>query len=239
MSGLKLVTFDLDDTLWDIRPTIVKAERKMRHWLSQHVPNTDHWLRPDVLAGIRDNLLVERPQLQHDLGQLRRLVTEIAIVRSGVGKPEAKKISSSAFDVFLDARHDVVYFEGALEALDVLSSHFVLGALSNGNADITRLGLDRYFSFAHTAASIGLGKPHPDMFQQALKSANVAPEEALHIGDRTDHDVTGAAMVGMHTLHYKNILSPVMDGDIQPTLVADNMQDLQKKVLAFARQLAD
>lgn len=239
MSGLKLVTFDLDDTLWDIRPTIVRAERKMRHWLSQYVPNTDHWLRPDVLADIRDHLLAEMPKLQHDLGQLRRLVTETAIVRSGVEQSEANKVSRAAFDVFLDARHDIVYFEGALETLDVLSSHFVLGALSNGNADIARLGLDRYFSFAHTAASVGLGKPHPDMFQQALKSANVAPEEALHIGDRTDHDVTGAAMVGMYTLHYKNNLSPVTDCDIQPTLVAENMQDLQKKVLAFAQQLAD
>ena len=30
---LKLITFDLDDTLWDVRPTLINAEKKTREFI--------------------------------------------------------------------------------------------------------------------------------------------------------------------------------------------------------------
>ena len=32
MSKIKLITFDLDDTFWDIRSTIINAENNSRKW---------------------------------------------------------------------------------------------------------------------------------------------------------------------------------------------------------------
>ena len=38
MRDIKLITFDLDDTFWDIGPPIIKAEKETRHWLNERVP---------------------------------------------------------------------------------------------------------------------------------------------------------------------------------------------------------
>ena len=35
MRNIKLITFDLDDTFWDIGPPIIKAEKETRHWLNE------------------------------------------------------------------------------------------------------------------------------------------------------------------------------------------------------------
>ncbi len=34
---IKMITFDLDDTLWDNRPTILKAEIDTRNWIEDKV----------------------------------------------------------------------------------------------------------------------------------------------------------------------------------------------------------
>ena len=34
---IKMITFDLDDTLWDNRPTIIKAEIDTRKWIEEQV----------------------------------------------------------------------------------------------------------------------------------------------------------------------------------------------------------
>ena len=36
--SIRLITFDLDDTLWDNRPVILGAEAAMRDWLALHTP---------------------------------------------------------------------------------------------------------------------------------------------------------------------------------------------------------
>ena len=37
--SIQLITFDLDDTLWDTAPVIVSAEAILRAWLTEHAPN--------------------------------------------------------------------------------------------------------------------------------------------------------------------------------------------------------
>ncbi len=43
------------------------------------------------------------------------------------------------------------------------------------------------------------GKPHPAIFQSALKSLGVEPGETLMVGDRLETDIKGAAALGIHT----------------------------------------
>jgi FMN phosphatase YigB (HAD superfamily) len=76
----------------------------------------------------------------------------------------------------------------------------VLGALTNGNADFQKLKLDSYFSFGYSAASVGAGKPEPDMFHAALAHTGANPDETVHVGDNLVDDIHGAAEVGMHTV---------------------------------------
>ena len=35
---IEVITFDLDDTLWDVRPALIKAEAAQNLWLETHYP---------------------------------------------------------------------------------------------------------------------------------------------------------------------------------------------------------
>ena len=84
--------------------------------------------------------------------------------------------------------------------LETLADSYTLGALSNGNADLKRIGIRELFGFHHSAESIGRRKPDPDMFQAALHSAGVQPEQALHVGDHPVEDVDAARQHGFHAV---------------------------------------
>ena len=48
----------------------------------------------------------------------------------------------------------------------------------------------------------GVKKPHPQIFELALKKAMVSPEKALMVGDNLEADILGAKAVGFHVLHF-------------------------------------
>ncbi len=55
---VKMITFDLDNTLWDVQQVIVKAEAKMRGWLDVHVPEYTSSLDQESILEIRRGILL-------------------------------------------------------------------------------------------------------------------------------------------------------------------------------------
>jgi putative hydrolase of the HAD superfamily len=51
-----------------------------------------------------------------------------------------------------------------------------------------------------TSAEVGAPKPHPRVFERALAIVGVAPSEALHVGDKVDNDIEGAAAAGVRAV---------------------------------------
>ena len=51
-----------------------------------------------------------------------------------------------------------------------------------------------------TSAEVGAAKPDPRVFERALAIADAAPSEALHVGDKVDNDVEGAAAAGVRAV---------------------------------------
>lgn len=71
-----------------------------------------------------------------------------------------------------------------------------------------------------------VGKPAPLAFEMALAEVEVAPQEALMIGDRLDTDVAGAAKAGLDTalvLSGVTALPEAKESAIRPTLVAQDV----------------
>ncbi|MGA2874581.1 MAG: HAD family hydrolase [Nitrososphaerales archaeon] len=66
-------------------------------------------------------------------------------------------------------------------------------------------GISSYFDHLTISCEIGYLKPRKEIFESALKSLNVSPEETLHVGDLFEADVQGAASVGMHSLLYTGL----------------------------------
>ena len=106
-------------------------------------------------------------------------------------------LAAPAFEVFLAERQRVSLFDDALPALAALSARYRVVALSNGNADVHRVGIGRHFHAAVSAAEVGVGKPDPRIFRAAAQAAGVVETEVLHIGDDPHLDGHGALASGM------------------------------------------
>lgn len=234
MPAIKLVTFDLDNTLWDVDSVVRRAEQQMRAWLAEGVPEFAERFPPELMVELRGVVLAAQPGLRHDLSKLRETVLYEAIRRCGYGEPEARRQANAAFQVFYEARHEVQYFPGALDMLELLASRYRLAALTNGNADFARLALDRFFSFGFSAADVGIGKPAPDMFHAALRKSGAAPGESIHVGDHLVDDIQGADAVGMHTIWVNLRDHPLPDGTAaQPSHTVQRLMDVPASVAAI------
>ena len=137
-SSIQAITLDLDDTLWPVWPTIKKAEAALHDWLKTHAPSTAALLEtPETMRGRRETLIAEFPHLAHDYNFLR---TE-AIRRSLLTGGDDPALARTAYEVFYEARNSVELYDDALPALQYLAAKYPIVAISNGTADIQRVGL--------------------------------------------------------------------------------------------------
>lgn len=192
---IKAVTLDLDDTLWPIWPTIERAEAALHDWLAVHAPATATVLDKAQLRALRNAIEVERPDLRHDLSAFRREAIRRALVMGG----DDEALVEPAFEVFFAARQQVTLFDDALPALEWLAARYPVVALTNGNADVGRVGLGKFFVGAVSAKDFGVPKPDPRIFHEACRVAGHAPASVLHVGDDWALDVEGAVQAGMQT----------------------------------------
>jgi FMN hydrolase / 5-amino-6-(5-phospho-D-ribitylamino)uracil phosphatase len=237
MKSLTVVTFDLDNTLWDVNAVIRAAERDMRSWLLQHAPaigaleQSGRWSEAWLAA--RREVLAQQPQIGHNVTAMRLAVLLRLLVRCGYREREARSLAQHAFDVFLDTRHKIVYFDGALDMLDALARVYRIGALSNGNADVMRLGLNDIFKFKFSAADVGAEKPSPEMFQAALAHADVAPAQMVHVGDHPLDDIEGAGRLGIATV-WVNFAGAEYPADyIRPTITVRRLEEIPQRLRQY------
>ncbi|MCW3149480.1 HAD family hydrolase [Stutzerimonas stutzeri] len=198
---IRLITFDLDDTLWQAKPIIQGAERVLRDWLAMHAPLLGDF-PVEALGAIRRMLIEQEPGLKHRISELRRRILFHALADAGYPQAQAQQLAEEGFRVFLDARHAIELAPEVLPTLEWLANHYTLGVLTNGNADVRRLGLADYFQFALCAEELGVGKPDPQPFREALRLAGVAAEHAVHIGDHHEDDIFGAQQAGLRAIWY-------------------------------------
>ena len=148
-------------------------------------------------------------------------------------RPRAE-LAAGAFAEFLDWRHRIEFFPNALDVLEELAGSYTLAALTNGNANFERLGLDRFFSFGYCAADVGASKPHPAMFERAIAHAGVAAREAVHVGDHPVDDVQGANGVGMASIW---VCADRVDNDPGATRTVYSIADVPQAVTSLAAEL--
>lgn len=197
LARIKAITLDLDDTLWPVWPTIERAERVLQDWLTRQAPATARHLGDaQTRRAVRETVNRAHPDKAHDLTLLRRESIRLALAQAG----DDTALAEPAFEVFFAERHRVDLFDDALPALQTLARRFPVVAVSNGNADVHRVGIGVHFHDKVSARDLGVGKPDPRIFQAAAARAGVAPHEVLHIGDDPALDVLGALAVGMQTV---------------------------------------
>jgi len=194
LAKIKAITIDLDDTLWPIWPVIERSEKALHRWLVDHAPMTAAlFSNPLALREIREAMTTLRPDLKNDMSALRRESIRLALTRA----EEDPRLAEAAFEVFFAERQNVALFADARPALEFLAARFPLVALSNGNADVQRIGIGHFFRASISAREFGVGKPDPRIFLAACGAVDVQPEDVLHVGDDVTLDALGALNAGM------------------------------------------
>ena len=229
---IELITFDLDDTLWSVQPVIVAADHKLRAWLAEHAARVEV-LTPERLQQLRAEVVQLQPELDRRVSEVRYQMLLRAFLQSGYGEVEARETAEQAFQVFLAARQNVELFADVRPTLAQLCNAYMLGALSNGNADVRRVGLAEYFSFALNADALGVAKPEPAVFLAALARAQVAPSRSIHIGDHPHDDVFGAQQMGMRTIWFNPEGQP-WTGEIEPDAQVSQIAQLPEVIRSLS-----
>ena len=204
--GIKVITFDLDDTLWPSRPVLERAEREAYAWLDEHAPKITLQFKLRELGQFRIKLLRDNPALQHRISDMRRLCYRELALACGYPKEKAQEISERAFAVFITWRQRVEFFAGVEATLESLAKNYLLGALTNGNANLQAISIGNLFSFAISAESLNASKPDPIVFASALAQARaksttaIQPEHIAHVGDDLHTDIIGAKRAGFYSI---------------------------------------
>ena len=193
MGVIRAIIFDLDNTLWDVHPVIVRAEHAMHEFLDRQYPRVTANHDLDSMRALRVQIARENPAMRHDftwlrLEALRRHARE-------AGYPET--LAEEAFEVFYRVRNEVVLYDDVRPSLDRLVTRYRLFAMSNGNANLTAIGLDHYFEAKLAARDAGMLKPDPRIFDMLLQRAGLRAAEAAHVGDDPHADVEGARGAGL------------------------------------------
>ncbi|GAB5415529.1 MAG: HAD family hydrolase [Congregibacter sp.] len=197
---LQVITFDLDNTLWDVEPALLRAEAAQNRWLAEHRPECAARLNHGELWELKKTVWRENPELAHHVSALRKRYLKELQLRAGYGEQESEVGAEEAFALFLHERQRVELYDQALAVLEVLARDYQLGALTNGNADVYKTDAGEYFDFAFLAEEVGASKPAPDMFEAAIRVSGAKPEQILHVGDNPEHDVMGALNLGINAV---------------------------------------
>lgn len=196
MNDIRAITIDLDDTLWEIHPVIHRAEKRLYEWLGEHYPRiTTLYSRRAVLAE-RMSIADEFPEHNHDYTFMRRKV----IGRLGIAADYGDELVDDAMEVFDAARNDVTLFPEVRPALQALRKEYVLVAVTNGNADLQRIGIDDLFHEFVSARTAGAAKPAQQIFDAAVSAGGADIQQTVHVGDHPEFDVHGASAAGLHTV---------------------------------------
>ena len=203
LSAPKALTFDLDDTLYDNRPVIRRAEQAMHDWLAAHHPRTQGVGKSGWLQ-LKMRLAKADPMLRHDVTQWRFELLKIGFMQLGYSLSAAEQAATEGVAVVLEVRNQVDVPDETHRVLALLKQQLPLVAITNGNVDAEKIGLAQYFDGVLMAGRDGLSKPEPDLFARAAAGLGLAPGDILHVGDHLVTDVGGAKRNGFQACWFND-----------------------------------
>jgi putative hydrolase of the HAD superfamily len=163
--------------------------------LQQHYPEVARAWPVTAMRELRNRVAEERLDLAHDFTTQRQLTLRHAFAACGIGMAPIDAL----WEIYFAARNSVELYPDSLPALERITAHWPLASLTNGNADLQRIGIHTHFTRHICARDSGVAKPDPRIFLAAAEQLGVAPAQILHVGDDPAMDMVGARDAGLRT----------------------------------------
>ncbi|MDV3309383.1 MAG: YjjG family noncanonical pyrimidine nucleotidase [Cyclobacteriaceae bacterium] len=208
----RAVFFDLDHTLWDYdtnsRETLIEIFEQ--HGLAQRgVPDATTFA--NVFQETNDRLWY-----QFDRGLITSETLRndrfVAILRA-FGVDDAELASQLSDDYLHACPRRCNLMPHAIDTLQYLSGRYALTVVTNGFEDVQKIKLTsgnllNYFDHIVTSQKAGYRKPAKEIFEYALRSNAVRPEETLMVGDNLLTDIGGAVNASIDTAFFNPQRTP-------------------------------
>src|SRR5687768_3620520 len=91
MRRISAICFDLDNTLWDVWPVIVRAEQEMYAFLQARYPRIAARYSVEALRAERERIVVDEPHMHHDFTYLRKASLKRCADAVGYCEPVAEE----------------------------------------------------------------------------------------------------------------------------------------------------
>ena len=94
------------------------------------------------------------------------------------------------------------------------------------DTDLAHFGLLEYLPVRVYSSTFGMVKPHATIYRQALDRLDVAPAEAVFVGDKLAVDVAGPQKIGMRAVLVASPFRTEEDPEIMPDALIHNIDEL-------------
>ena len=110
---IKLITLDLDNTVWPNNKVIVEAEKAMWDFVFAKFPEIYNEYDDKRISEIRVTLVEKNPNLKFDLTTFRKEIIKHILQEVGADDSEATYYSNEAFNEFFKSRNKVQLYKDA------------------------------------------------------------------------------------------------------------------------------
>ena len=236
LSKIKVLSFDLDNTLYDCQSVIDAAEIWFSQYLCKEFGLGGQYQSYEFWKRVKDECLVDDPKLVDDVTMLRAvsLVKAFEYLKMPLqgGITEALKL----VDIFIHKRSQGKVSKEVFDLLDKLYQKYPLISVSNGNLDTNEINITSYFKYDIRPNMHSLRrKPFEDMFKEACQKMKVQPDEVLHIGDDPLTDVYGAVQARCKCVWLRGGYTKVCPTESHltslPDIEIDNILELEDLLL--------
>jgi len=190
-----VVSFDLDETLWEFMPMMDGALGATVDELAARHPECSG-ITVQELHRVRGEVADE---MEGTYEELRMESFRRVLATRGVHDPGLPRWM---VDTWMAARlHSVQLHDDVEPELDELARRgYRLGAITNGNFPLDRHGLAERMAFIVHAEHAGNLKPAPEPFELALQLSGGDARRWVHVGDSIESDVLGAQAFGLRAV---------------------------------------
>ncbi len=156
--------------------------------------------------------------------------------RSKVDEQGLANAVEAAFKPFSESTS---LLHGSLEVLVAASRRFRIGLVTNFtyapvvHTVTQRLGMKQYFQAIAISHEVGFRKPHPRIFEDALRALGIEPAEAVMVGNDPFEDISGAKRLGMGAVLVKSSKYfedevKSLDTSVKPDAVIQSIGELKE-----------
>ncbi|MGB0850527.1 MAG: YjjG family noncanonical pyrimidine nucleotidase [Bacteroidia bacterium] len=202
----KNIFFDLDHTIWDFEANANETLRELYHlyqirYLSPK--SEDDFV--ELYTKANDDLWKLYRQNKVTKEVLRTKRFEDAFRAMDVYEED---IPENIWEKYLEiCPTKTILIPGARETLDYLAGKYDLHLITNGFAETQRRklkhsDLGKYFDTLTISEEVGVQKPHPLVYETALKNAGSSLKTSHYVGDNLEADIKGSINSGWTAYWY-------------------------------------